>query len=272
MADNVSFTPGSGGTAAADEIGGVMYARVKIGLGADGSATDAVGGAGASSAGTMRVIHATDDPALAAVQVQNAAISTGQAGTPALAVRRDAKTAPADADGKAGLVALNDVGDVRVDGGQNFVVRATPTVTAGGYTANDLMGSTMTLTSAARISGGGGLLTGITAAIKDTSAATWAASDVEVMIFSSAPAGTYTDNAVINSTSLSNADALKLLGSVVLDVKAALGNISLLKATNVNIPFVCSGSANLYAQAVNRGGKSPSATDALQFTFHMVRD
>ncbi len=40
MADNVGYTPGSGATVAADDIGGVLYQRVKISAGADGSATD----------------------------------------------------------------------------------------------------------------------------------------------------------------------------------------------------------------------------------------
>ena len=38
MADNFNFTEGSGKTGAADEIGGVLYPRVKITLGADGAA------------------------------------------------------------------------------------------------------------------------------------------------------------------------------------------------------------------------------------------
>lgn len=40
MADNVGYTPGTGATVAADDIEGVLYQRVKIGVGADGSATD----------------------------------------------------------------------------------------------------------------------------------------------------------------------------------------------------------------------------------------
>ena len=40
MADNVGYTPGTGATVAADDIGGVLHQRVKIGIGADGSATD----------------------------------------------------------------------------------------------------------------------------------------------------------------------------------------------------------------------------------------
>lgn len=40
MADNFAFTPGAGGTGAADDIGGVLYQRIKVTFGADGSATD----------------------------------------------------------------------------------------------------------------------------------------------------------------------------------------------------------------------------------------
>ena len=40
MVDNVGYTPGTGATIAADDIAGVLYQRVKIGVGADGSATD----------------------------------------------------------------------------------------------------------------------------------------------------------------------------------------------------------------------------------------
>jgi hypothetical protein len=38
MADNVAYTPGSGATIAADEIGGVLYQRVKVAHGVDGVA------------------------------------------------------------------------------------------------------------------------------------------------------------------------------------------------------------------------------------------
>ena len=40
MADNVGYTPGVGATVAADEIAGVLHQRVKIGVGADGTAVD----------------------------------------------------------------------------------------------------------------------------------------------------------------------------------------------------------------------------------------
>jgi hypothetical protein len=40
MADNVGYTPGAGATVAADDIGGVLHQRVKIGIGDDGTAVD----------------------------------------------------------------------------------------------------------------------------------------------------------------------------------------------------------------------------------------
>lgn len=40
MADNVTITPGAGATVAADEIGGILWQRVKVTFGSDGSATD----------------------------------------------------------------------------------------------------------------------------------------------------------------------------------------------------------------------------------------
>jgi hypothetical protein len=40
MADNVGYTPGTGALVAADEIGGVLHHRVKLGIGDDGVAVD----------------------------------------------------------------------------------------------------------------------------------------------------------------------------------------------------------------------------------------
>lgn len=40
MADDVAITPGSGATVAADDVGGVLYQRVKVNFGDDGSRVD----------------------------------------------------------------------------------------------------------------------------------------------------------------------------------------------------------------------------------------
>ena len=67
MADGISITPGSGVTAATDDIGGFHHQRVKLSLGADGTATDALGGAGSTAAGVQRVVLSTDSPGIVAL-------------------------------------------------------------------------------------------------------------------------------------------------------------------------------------------------------------
>lgn len=73
MADNIDVTPGTGKTVATDDVGGVQHQRVKLSLGADGIANDAVAGAGAVGVGVQRITLASDDPAVASLQaMQNA--------------------------------------------------------------------------------------------------------------------------------------------------------------------------------------------------------
>lgn len=85
MADNIDVTPGSGKTIAADDVSSVLYQRVKLSLGADGVAVDAVAGAGAVSTGVQRVTLASDDPAVVALQAMQSAtgpVLIPSAGTP----------------------------------------------------------------------------------------------------------------------------------------------------------------------------------------------
>jgi len=74
MADNLAITPGFGATAAADEISGVLHQRIKLSLGADGIAFDALGGAGVVSSAVQRVTLASDDPAVAHLAAIEAAV------------------------------------------------------------------------------------------------------------------------------------------------------------------------------------------------------
>jgi hypothetical protein len=79
MADNVAITAGTGTAIAADDIASVFYQRVKLSLGADGAAVDAVAGAGAVSTAVQRVTLASADPAvvdLAAMEVLLGTIDT----------------------------------------------------------------------------------------------------------------------------------------------------------------------------------------------------
>lgn len=67
MADNVVLNAGTGGdTVAADDVGGAKYQRVKLSLGADGTAADAPVGGGVES-GVLRVTLANDSTGVLSV-------------------------------------------------------------------------------------------------------------------------------------------------------------------------------------------------------------
>ncbi len=59
-ADNMTVSQGSGKTIAADDIGGVLWQRFKLGVGADGSATDLSFGQAAASASLPAVISSDE--------------------------------------------------------------------------------------------------------------------------------------------------------------------------------------------------------------------
>lgn len=165
-------------------------------------------------------------------------------------------------------VALTAAAETKVKTeGQVFHVFTTPTVTAGAYAANDVVGVEQTLANAARVSGGGGIISSVA---MSSEGGTIAADDVEVLFFTSDPAGTYTDNGAL---AVPDADTFLLLGSVILDTLVDTGDGWLLKATNVNIPYTCTGGTSLFAVAVARGASfAPDATDGVGFVYGLLRD
>jgi len=105
MADNVAITAGSGTNVAADEIASVFYQRVKLSLGADGTAVDAVAGAGAVDTGVQRVTLASDDPAVTRLDT---IISPGKAASASVTPSASSHTAN-DVVGGAMTFALGTV-------------------------------------------------------------------------------------------------------------------------------------------------------------------
>lgn len=137
MADNVAITAGTGTTIAADDVGGVLHQRVKVALGADGSATDAVGGAGAVSSAVQRTTLASDDPAVASLSVMDDWDSTDAAKVVGLSAIVSANfTRPSDTTAYASgdlvansttagsVVALSWSTAGRVAGNPAFITRA----------------------------------------------------------------------------------------------------------------------------------------------------
>lgn len=80
MADNITLNSGSGGSVvASDDIGGVHFQRVKLALGADGSATDAPIGGGVES-GSLRVTIASDSTGVLSVDDNGSTLSIDDGG------------------------------------------------------------------------------------------------------------------------------------------------------------------------------------------------
>lgn len=76
--DNVGYTPGEGATIAADEVGGVLFQRVKQAFGADGEATDVSGEnplpvvvQGAATEATLAALKTAADAIKAAAEALN---------------------------------------------------------------------------------------------------------------------------------------------------------------------------------------------------------
>jgi len=130
-------------------------------------------------------------------------------------------------------------------GGNAEIIQVTPTITAGPYSANDIVGGLITLTGAMRISGGKGYLTDLLLIdVAKQNAALY------LDFFSGTLAGTYNDN---DAATLTAADALKWLGTIPV---AATDWVTRTNFSQAQIPNALSavpvlmvkavGSANLY--------------------------
>jgi hypothetical protein len=75
--DNVGYTPGVGATVAADDIGGVLHQRVKIGVGADGVAVDVSDANPMPVTGTIEVTSGTPLDVTGTVAVSGSVAVTG---------------------------------------------------------------------------------------------------------------------------------------------------------------------------------------------------
>jgi hypothetical protein len=107
MADNVSITAGSGTSIAADDVGGVLYQRVKLAVGDDGSAADVKSGAG-TAAGSLRVELPTDGTGKVGLNAGTAEV--GKVNWRHINVAASALTRPANTTAYAANDSISDNG------------------------------------------------------------------------------------------------------------------------------------------------------------------
>lgn len=294
MADNVAITAGVGTTIAADDIGGgVLVQRVKLGLGADGTAVDAVGGTGANGTGVQRVTIATDDTLVAALATKLDTLAgyldTVEAKLQAIAddiVAATVATVTVDqASNAAGLPIRQVPGETHVGalGGHTIVQAASGTITrpadTTAYASGDLVANSVTagsvtnlqFTTASRISGGSGLIVGARIQ-KSTNSVTNAA--FRLHLFSVAP--TYTsagDNSAISTVVVASAKGY--LGYV--DITAMTGFSDVAWGTGAvdnsrgNAPFVAVAQI-IYGLLEARGAYTPGNAEVFTVSLMALQD
>jgi hypothetical protein len=167
----------------------------------------------------------------------------------------------------AGTVALSGEDHIGAVGGHTVVIRPSITVTAGAYTAADVAGGELTLTSALRTSNGSGVLQDILITTEDGEAF-----QCNILIFSASPASNLADNAAF---SWGSGDHDILLGKVefVTADYETLGADGVAHKQNLGIGVKgTGGDANLHALIIATDGITFGATTDLNVAFKFLQD
>lgn len=149
-------------------------------------------------------------------------------------------------------------------------ITISPTVTAStspAYTAGDVVGAKLTLTNAARVSGGTAILDTILIEEKGSQAAA-----LDILIFGQDPSnGTYTDNGAFTANDTD-------MGFLIARVHVAAGDyVATGGYTTANLGglgrvLTATGSANLFAVIVTSGTPTYSATTSVKVRFGFRRN
>lgn len=307
MADNIAITAGSGTSVATDDItdsGGAHYQKIKL---ADGTANSStmiyVGNGGAANA--LRVTLANDSTGIVALTTGTAsigklasntgvdigdvdvlsvipgtgatnlgkaistALGTTDTGVLALGVRDDTLNIRSDAENDCEPLHTDSVGALWVRNTPKVVrISVTPTIDTGVYASGDCIGGLQTISNAARASGGTGTI--LSVCVLDKTQAQRAPMDLLFFDQSVTVAG---NNVAI---AMSDADMANCLGVISIGAYNSawpgtpLNSFSTL--ANVGLPFVLTGSANLYCQAVVRSTPTYTGTTDLVFIYTILQD
>lgn len=160
-----------------------------------------------------------------------------------------------------GTLTLSGEDHIGQVGGHINSYRFNPTITAGAYSANDVIAGELTLTNAVRTSGGSAVLQSLT--IHDKAAQGVA---MHFYLFDAAPSAALADNAAWAWT---DGDEDKWLGTVYVastDWVAAAGD-SFVTKNNIGLAVSANGSQNLFLYIVTTG--TPTYAGTLDLTFSL---
>lgn len=151
-------------------------------------------------------------------------------------------------------------------GGTQVFLTATPTVTAGAYTTGQCVGTVNSLSGAARVNSGSGIIQSVLVTVKTALIAPY-----DVLFFSTNPSNsTFTDNSALAVNVL---DLQSLCGVAHCTEVVSLGTPQALQAPNLALPFKLSAAATiLYAAVVIRGGQTFASTSAIGLNVNILQN
>lgn len=158
-------------------------------------------------------------------------------------------------------------GSTPISGAPSLQLAPAITTTAPQYTAGDVVGGVLTLTAAVRSSGGAGLLQSLLVTDRANQKA-----PLTILLFDSAPAGTYTDNAACPTLGADTAKLIRKVNVVAADYET-IGGVAVADLAAVSKVVKASGSADLKAVVVTTGTPTygANATD-LSIRFGLLPD
>jgi hypothetical protein len=166
----------------------------------------------------------------------------------------------------SGTVALSGEEHFGETGISQAVIRPTIAVTAGAYSAGDVVGGRITLTNAMRTSGGTGKLTDLLITTADGELF-----ECTVLLFDAATASAIADNAAFAWGAGDHAKLLARIPVVAADY-ATLGADGVAHLRNLGVGVAAVGSANLIAYVVATATPTFAATTDLAVAFKFDRN
>ena len=231
--------------------------------------TEASGSGAATSLAIIDDWDATHDSAVSADGPQTmleAKTYDGSALPNTVGAEGDAVRAAGSLSGVNYFIPVNQDGSASAVGNTK-TISVSPTVDTDAYTAGDIVGGIQTITSAAAISGGSGVITGLT--LIDMSMQNV---EYDIIVFQQNPSnGTYTDDLAID---VHDTDADFIIGTFTVSPGhyVSFTDNSVATLNNINLPFTTVGTANLFAIAVTRGTPTYAAATDVQLRFKIAQD
>lgn len=238
MADNVTL-PGTGSSVAADDIGGALYQRVKLALGADGAAADLAPGQGLMAA-SVPVAIASNQSAVAV------------SGTFWQATQPVSIASAVPVTDNSGSLTVD--GDVTVSS-PDIVVTVTPTIEAASYAAGDLIFDATEIANAVRADGGHAILQSVTLLDKGDQGVAM------TLVFANAA----TDFGTLNSApDPDDTEAATVIGHVAVGVAdyVDLGASKVACVKNIGLLLKAGAATSLYVAGINGAGAPTYASTA----------